>query len=273
MSELDLCSRREADRLIREGRVLVNGQVAQLGQSFPSDLIAGQIKIASDNTDENDDKNVVVVLNKPPGYVSGQAEHGHPPAIRLLTRDRLYDQYIYNEKKNHGDDEINLPMSWKGFVPAGRLDLDSTGLLVFCASGVVAKKLISHSSTIEKKYIADVEPAQQATRRELEIDPEFLLPKPTLDFTPLKEGGRKLLGDYRELLPCRHVEWVIPGHQLRLTLIEGRKHHIRRVCREFLGYHVTNLRRTRIGPIRLGELPEGCWRPLTRDEVNEILAS
>jgi 23S rRNA pseudouridine2604 synthase len=260
MGELDLCSRREGDRWIREGKVFVDGQVAVLGQKVEEDLQKDQISIVDQDVDSGQPTTCsAVVLHKPPGYVAGQAEHEHTPAIRLLTRDRLWDT-----------SDIVLPTSWKGFAPAGRLDLDSTGLLVFTASGVVAKKLIHHDSKVEKEYIVDVEPAVTPTRREHELDEHFALPLPTLDLSLLQQGGQTLLGDSRPLKPCQ-AAWMEKGKQLRLILNEGKKHHIRRVCREFLGYHVVSLQRIRIGPINLYDLPEGCWRPLKPNELDELL--
>jgi 23S rRNA pseudouridine2604 synthase len=269
MGELDLCSRREADRLIREGKVAVDGQVAALAEKVPPDLTKEQISILT--TDDTTATNTVttVVLHKPQGYVSGQAEHGHPPAIRLLSRDRLWESSFTRQEN---DDAAVLPTSWRGFAPAGRLDRHSTGLLVFSSSGIVAKKLIHHESTVQKEYIVDVEPADQVTKRERQMDPSFELPKPSLDLKPLLKGGRTLLGsEHRPLLPCVDAEWTEKGRILRMALTEGKKHHIRRVCREILGYHVVQLQRTRIGPIELGDLPEGCWRPMTQRELDVII--
>lgn len=267
MSELDFSSRREADRLIEAGKVFVNGEKAVLGQTVESTVSKDSICIIhnDDGTLDQELESTVraVVLNKPSGYVSGQEEHGHLPAIRLLRRDNLWS----------GDDNVILPSSWKGFAPAGRLDLDSSGLLVFCSSGVVAKKIIHHESKLEKEYVVDVEPAIQATRRELAINPAFVLPKPSpTDLCKLREGGQFLLGDHRPLQPFPEATWLQPGKRLRLILREGRKHHIRRVSRELLGYHVVRLQRIRIGPINLGDLPEGFWRPLRDPEWDVIMS-
>lgn len=279
MSELSICSRREADRWIRDGLVSVHGKVAEIGEKVDASLPAQDIVVidssllssSSSNgivaSASSTDLTVAVVLNKPPGYVSGQAEHGHSPAIRLLTRDRLW------VSNNNNGDDIKLPEnSWKHFAPAGRLDLDSSGLLVFARSGVIAKKLIHHDSVIEKEYIVGVEPAVQETKRELEIDEKFVLPRPGLDLTPVTRGGGTLLGEYRPLKPCK-AKWLEKGSLLRIVLTEGRKQHIRRACRELLGYHVVSLNRARIGPIEMHELPEGCWRPLSKQEIEQILAS
>jgi 23S rRNA pseudouridine2604 synthase len=277
MSELSICSRREADRWIQDGLVSVHGKVAEIGEKVDAGLPAQEIVIASSGDNDetwtlfpsadgsvSTDLTVAVVLHKPPGYVSGQAEHGHQPAMRLLTRDRLWGS---------SSDDIKLPQkSWKHFAPAGRLDLDSSGLVVFARSGVIAKKLIHQDSTIEKEYIVGVKPAVQESKRELEMDENFILPRPGLGLTPITRGGGTLLGEYRPLKPCK-AKWLDRGSLLNMVLTEGRKQHIRRVCRQLLGYHVVSLNRTRIGPIEIKDLPEGCWRPLTKHEIEQILRS
>ena len=167
------------------------------------------------------------------------------------------------------------PSSWEGFAPAGRLDIHSTGILIFTKSGVIAKKIIGASSKIEKEYIVDVSPATQPSRRELKLNPDFRLPPTTLNLQRLLDGGAALLGDVkaRPLQPCVEAEWITKGERLRIVLTEGRKHHIRRVCRELLGWHVNYLQRVRIGPVQLNGRPEGCWRPLEQDEIDALMKS
>lgn len=269
MSELNLCSRREADRWIRAGAVSVKGRVVDVGEKVDADLGADAITISSDDTEaraliHSDNVLKAIVFNKPPGYVSGQAEHGHQPAIRLLTRSRLW---------NPQNSELSLPQnSWKHFAPAGRLDLDSSGLLIFARAGVIAKKLIHHNSNIEKEYIVDVVAAARATRGELSLDSNFRLPPPSANLSPMIAGGKILLGEHRPLKPCQ-AEWLKVGERLRIILKEGRKQQIRRACRELLGYHVVGLDRIRIGKITLNDLPQGRWRPMSQDEVQGILTS
>lgn len=276
MSELDLCSRREADRLIREKRVLVDGQCFEIGGKVPFDLVPDRIDIlpatsgrcAVDVSTDAALSLFAVVLHKPVGFVSGQAEHGKSPAVDLLTPENVWTR---------DDREIRPPSTWKGFAPAGRLDLDSTGLLVFSKLGLLAKKIIASNSTVEKEYVVHVRPAVQPTRHELRLDPNFKLPNATLDLSPLLEGGRTLLSDekktFSRLKPCVDAQWVRPWEVLRIVLTEGKKRQIRRMCRELLGWHVTRLQRVRIGPIHLEEMPEGCWRPLRQTEIDELLSS
>jgi 23S rRNA pseudouridine2604 synthase len=322
MGELDMFSRREADRLILNGRVLVYGNFVEVGHKVPSDLQADQIEIIDEssststsiqlassskqNHKHRNNSNIThtVVLNKPMGYVSGQAEHGHPPAIRLLTsRNRIRGTEDPEHTSSSGNDNYDglsgearrrrHYYDWKGFAPAGRLDLDSTGLLVFTKNGVLAKKLIGATSSIEKEYIVDVAPAARATKRELSMDPNFVLPvssseQQRYDLAPILKGGGFLLGDDRPLKACPMARWIVKGEKLQIVLTEGRKHQIRRMCRELLGFHVVGLHRVRIGPIVLPStdieddgfendednnftLPEGCWRPLRQKEMEFLL--
>ncbi|OEU22006.1 pseudouridine synthase [Fragilariopsis cylindrus CCMP1102] len=316
MSELDMFSRREADRLIGDGRVFVDGTAAKLGEKISGDLQADRIEII-DNNNNNDSANInstiitAVVLNKPVDYVSAQAEHGHPPAIRLLTSaNRIIrgEEDDENELEQERKYENDHHKRWMGFAPAGRLDIDSTGLLVFTKNGVLAKKLIGSSSCVEKEYIVDVEKAIRVTKREYAMDPNFSLPSSErrFDLTHILRGGETLLGDIRPLKPCPHIKWIVRGKRLRITLTEGRKHQIRRMCRELLGWQVTGLQRVRIGPIKLPSsslstlsdenstnehnanknksksksnnwrnnmIPEGCWRPLRQQEIESLLAN
>ena len=257
MSELDLSSRREADQLLLSGRVKVKGEIAQLGQ-----------KVDFDETDiaivDNDDRNhmlTAIVLNKPIGYVSGQPEDGHLPAIKLVTEENCF----------RGSKCLQQPFYNRGFVAAGRLDLNSTGLIIFTLSGVLAKKLVSSSGSVEKEYVVTVEKAQNLSRLEREKGMTSL-PAPSHDLKVLTKGGKLLFGEARPLKPVQ-AKWIERGVALRIVLKEGRKHQIRRMLRELIGFHVITLERVRIGPVLIEELPEGQWRPLTKTEVECILSS
>ena len=256
MSQLDLCSRREADRLIIEEKVLVKGVPAVVGMKVAANetdiVVAGQSK----------NNCAAVVLNKPVGYVSGQPEHQNLPAVRLLTKENA----IGDVDELFKDDNKTLT----GYAPAGRLDRDSSGLLIFTHSGVVAKKLTSSFGIIPKEYVVTVEPAHQPTTKE-RAQGLAKLPPPTVDLKIIKTGGFQLLGDHKPLRPIR-AKWLEQGETLQLVLREGRKRQIRRICREVLGFHVVALERTKIGPVVLKDLPVGNWRPLTKQEVDKIIS-
>src|SRR5690348_15649768 len=146
MGELGLCSRREADRWITSGWVKVDGEVVDtLGvRVSPSARI--EVHPAAR---EHQSGQVTILLHKPVGYVSGQAEDGYEPAIVLIRPENRWpaDPSPVRFQADH----------LRGLAPAGRLDIDSTGLLVLTQDGRVAKQLIGQDSSIEKEYLVRVE--------------------------------------------------------------------------------------------------------------------
>src|SRR5690349_3255077 len=232
MGELGLCSRREADRWITNGWVKVDGQVIdQLGVRVSPDA---RIEI-DPAAREKQSGQVTILLHKPVGYVSGQAEDGYEPAIVLIRPENRWaaDPSPIQFKPEH----------LRSLVPAGRLDIDSTGLLVLTQDGRVAKQLIGENSSVEKEYLVRVE-------------------------GNLAPGGLERLQygltlDGVKLKPAQ-VSWQ-NEHQLRFVLRQGRKRQIRRMC-ELVGLFVTGLKRVRSGNVPLGGLPLGQWRYLRPDE-------
>jgi len=232
MSELGLCSRREADSYIEKGWVEVDGKiVSELGSKvYPGQQI--KLRSAAKNTQQ---KRVTILLNKPIGYVSGQAEHGYKPATALL-----------DENTHWAEDATPLRFHRSHFIglaPAGRLDIDSQGLLVLTQDGRIAKQLIGEDSQVDKEYLVRVQ-------GKLEDSGLALL-----------NQGLKLDGEY---LKQAKVTWQNED-QLRFVLHEGKKRQIRRMC-ELVGLKVTGLKRIRIGKIMLGKLPVGQWRYLGEKE-------
>jgi 23S rRNA pseudouridine2604 synthase len=232
MGELGLCSRREADRWIENGWVKVDGQVVdQLGVRVPP-----QARIEIDAAArEHQSEQVTILLHKPVGYVSGQAEDGYEPAIVLVRPENRWsaDPSPLRFKASH----------LRGLAPAGRLDIDSTGLLVLTQDGRVAKQLIGQDSHVEKEYLVRVEG--------------------TLTEDGLRRLRHGLTLDGVTLKPAQ-VSWQNQD-QLRFILREGRKRQIRRMC-EIVGLYVTGLKRVRSGNVPLGGLPVGQWRYLRPDE-------
>lgn len=235
MAAQGLCSRREADRYIERGWVLVDGApVTELGTKiYPAQRITLARAAAVEQTSR-----VTILLNKPVGYVSGQPEPGYKPAVSLIS-----------PASRWRDDRARLqfqPSHLKGLAPAGRLDIDSQGLLVLTQDGRIARQLIGEQSSIEKEYLVRVE-------------------------GKLSERGLALLNhglslDGVQLKPAQ-VTWQ-NRDQLRFVLREGKKRQIRRMC-ELVGLTVTGLKRVRIGAVRLGELPVGQWRYLRPGESFE----
>ena len=232
MSERGLCSRREADLWIERGWVFVDGeQISELGSRIdPTAEITVSKEAVKDQA-----KAVTILLHKPVGYVSGQPEPGCVPAVTLITADTQVAQ--------SGDPEFK-PWMLRGLAPAGRLDVDSTGLLVLTSDGRVAKRLIGEDSDAEKEYLVRVE--GEMIKGGLDLLRHGL----ELDGKPLKPAWIKQLNE----------------DQLHFILKEGKKRQIRRMC-ELVGLKVIGLKRVRIGRIRLGDLPMGQWRFLRSDEA------
>ena len=239
MAERGLASRREADEWIEAGWVAVNGRPAVLGQRVQaSDRIAIDPLARTQQA-----QRVTVLLNKPIGHVSGQAEDGYPPAAALFIAANRWAEDPLALRFHHGH--------LRGLAPAGRLDIDSTGLLVLTQDGRVAKQLIGEDSLVEKEYLVRVQSAREDERH---------LPFPPENLRLLQQG---LTLDGQRLKPAR-VSWANED-QLRFVLREGRKRQIRRMC-EQVGLAVLGLKRVRIGSVTLGKLPVGQWRYLRPDE-------
>ena len=235
ITERGLASRREADDWIAAGWVRVAGRVAELGQRVAPDAVID----VDPRARAEQARQVTVLLHKPMGIVSGQAEDGHEPAITLVTSANRWS----------GDTSgIQFhPGHLRHLAPAGRLDIDSTGLLVFTQDGRVAKKLIGDQTRVEKEYLVRV--AYSGEGRLPQADMERLRHGLTLDGVLLRPAA---------------VSWQ-NEEQLRFVLREGRKRQIRRMC-ELVGLQVLGLKRVRIGSVPLGQLPPGQWRYLRDDE-------
>ncbi|AVS75798.1 pseudouridine synthase [Paracidovorax cattleyae] len=240
MAELGLCSRREADDWIASGWVRVNGQVAAMGlQVSPTDRI--EVDPAARGQQE---RQVTILLHKPMGYVSGQAEDGHTPAVVLINPRAHWREDPSRQRFS--------PPQLRGLAPCGRLDIDSVGLLVLTQDGRVARNLIGEDSEVEKEYLVRVHYGDVAT----DVQSAF----PAEQLARLCHG---LSLDGQALKPAR-VEWQNP-EQLRFVLQEGKKRQIRRMC-ELVGLKVVGLKRIRIGRVVLGNLPVGQWRYLGPNE-------
>jgi len=240
MAELGLCSRREADAWIEQGWVRVNGQVAEMGMQVGS---TDRITVERE-AHAQQEQQVTVLLHKPMGYVSGQAEDGHEPAMVL-----------FQARNQWSGDTTRIrfsPVQFKGLAPAGRLDIDSVGLLVMTQDGRVARQLIGEDADMEKEYLVRVTCSGPQGDVAVNVQAHF----PESQMQRLRHG---LSLDGKALKPAQ-VEWQNP-EQLRFVLKEGKKRQIRRMC-EQVGLKVVGLKRIRMGRISLGALPVGQWRYL-----------
>lgn len=228
LAQSGVCSRREADALIAQGLVSIDGErIEDAGRKIQP----GQTLTLADKAEAKLESALTVVVHKPVGIVSSQPEGDQVPAVRLLKRDALW-----------GKSEV-IPGFRNKLAPVGRLDMDSRGLLILSEDGVVAKAVIGPESQLDKEYVVTVR--GEITDRKLGL---------------LRHG---LELDGRKLKPARVTR--LEGQTLVFILKEGRNRQIRRMC-ELVELEVTDLFRIRIGPLQLGKLPEGMWRPLTGEE-------
>ncbi len=235
LAQAGVCSRREAEALIAQGLVSIDAEiVTDAGRK----IAPGQTLILAEKASRQLDQQISVLVHKPMGYVSAQPEPGQIPAARLLTRANL------------AGSTREIPASDCSLAPLGRLDQDSRGLLLLSQDGALAKAVISPASRLDKEYSVRV--AGRLTDAKLAL---------------LRHG---LELDGRKLKPAL-VE-ISPDERLRFVLHEGRNRQIRRMC-EAVDLVVTDLLRTRIGPIHLAPLEEGRWRPLTGAERAALLAA
>lgn len=234
MAELGLCSRREAEALIAGGGVFVDEErVEQPGHKIEP----GQTLKLTKTAQRAIASKFTAVLNKPVDYVSAQPEGDQIPAVRLL-------------KSANAVDGAQGPDKFASLAPLGRLDQDSHGLLLLSDDGVLAKAIIGPQHSLEKEYLVTVQGKISEGR-----------------LTLLRNG---LSLDERRLKPAKVS--VVEGQTLRFILKEGRKRQIRRMC-DLVGLRVVDLQRIRIGPLELGDLPEGKWRMLKAKERATLIAT
>lgn len=208
------CSRREADKLIEEGKVYIDGQLADLG----SRVIEGQEVTIDGKPLTMKDSHVYLALNKPLG-------------ITCTTDQRDVDNIV---------DFLNYPTR---VFPIGRLDKNSSGLILLTDDGDIVNRLLRAENGHEKEYLVTVDKP---------YDDEFL---------KRMSGGLPILGQMT--LPCTVKK--TGNRSFKIILKQGLNRQIRRMC-DYLGYKVVKLRRVRIMNIELGDLPVGHYRPLTNHE-------
>ncbi len=224
LAQNGVVSRRKAESLIEIGKIKLDGQlIKELGTKVTN----GQL-VELDLDDEN--ASVTIIINKPIGYVSAQAQKGEKPAIVLV-------------KPKNCIDEESADYSHMKIPALGRLDKDSHGLLLLSNDGVLAKNVISPDSESEKEYVVEV--------------------KGTVSSQKIEKLRYGLSLDGRKLKKA--IVEQIDNFTLRFVLKEGRNRQIRRMC-AMLGLEVIDLKRVRIGHLKLGEMKPGQWRVLTENE-------
>jgi len=233
LAQSGVCSRREAEALIGQGLVTIDGEVVE---DAGRKILPGQTLVLNDGATKQLGAAMTVMIHKPIGIVSSQPEGEQIPAVRLLTRAAQFGQ------------PGPVPGRDSKLAPVGRLDMDSRGLLILSEDGVVAKAVIGPESTLEKEYRVRVR--GELTREKI----DWLRHGLELDGRKLKRAVVDRLGQ----------------ETLRFVLTEGRNRQIRRMC-DLVELDVIDLFRHRVGPIELGDLPEGRWRPLTAAEREALI--
>ncbi len=223
-----LTSRRRAEEWITKGFVRVDGEIIDsLGVKV---LATAQIQLDPRATAEAP---ATVLLHKPVGYIAHKADRDYPLAVDLI---RPENQVVLGR-------EPLRPDHFNKLAPAGRLDIDSRGLMVFTQSGVVAKQLIGPDSQIEKEYEVGVEGIlNESILKRLRFGIQ-------LDGVQLKRAN----------------VWEKTPGVLGIVLVEGRNRQIRRMC-QLVDLKIKFLKRLRIGQISLRGIPEGQWRFLQSHE-------
>ena len=214
-----LCSRREADTLIENGKVTINGLVAVQGTKVNE----GDVVIVNGRKITPDDDMVYIAFNKPLGVTCTTDKRDPSNIIDFIGfNDRIF--------------------------PVGRLDKNSSGLILLTNDGSIVNKLLRAENGHEKEYLVTVNRPYDK------------------NFIKQMESGVPVLGQLT--LPCK----LKPAGDktFKIILHQGLNRQIRRMC-EYLGYKVTKLKRIRFMNIYLGDLETGKWRYLTSDEKKELL--
>jgi 23S rRNA pseudouridine2605 synthase len=226
LSQAGVASRRASEQLMREGRVTINGTVArELGTK--ADASEDDIRVDGRRV-KAVQRRRYILLNKPAGYVTTRSDPQHRPTVIDLVGG--VREYVY---------------------PVGRLDYDTSGLLILTNDGELAAQLTHPRHAVPRVYEARV------------------LGVP--DAHDVKRLSKGLIIDGRRTQPAR-VAVLHTGSDdatLEITVREGRNRQVRNMC-EAIGHPVTLLRRVAIGPLRDGRLRPGQWRDLSADEVTQL---
>ena len=221
LSDAGVCSRRAADAAIEAGDVLVNGEVAQMGMKVTSDDV---VVFKGKQVSNTGKKQVLIAYNKPAGIV--------------CTAEK--------REKNNIIDHLNYP---ERIYPIGRLDKDSTGLILLTNQGDLVNKIMRASNAHEKEYVVTV-------------DKEI-----TGDFIKKMAAGVYL--DELDVTTRKCQIKKLSPNKFDIILTQGLNRQIRRMC-QALGYRVRTLKRVRIMNINLGELPEDTYRDVTPSEQKKL---
>lgn len=246
LARAGVASRRGSENLMTAGRVRVNDQVVtELGSKV--DPIRDVVEVDGKRV-EWGSVAITLVLNKPAGCVTTM----HDPQGRPTVKS-------YVSTLDH-----------PGLFPVGRLDYDTSGLLLFTTNGELGHALMHPSHHVDKTYLACVE-GHLSTRDIKKLERGLDLG----DFVT-SPARAEILAASQVLAFCSvdpRFGSVNFEHQsvIRLTIHEGKKHQVKRMFK-YLGHEVCYLHRTQVGPIVLGDVLPGAWRPLTHGEAKQLQA-
>ena len=219
LSDAGVCSRREADRLTQEGLITVDGEVACLGMKID---VNAQIKIRGKDIRQEKEK-VLLVFHKPAGIV--------------CTAEK--------QEKNNVIDFLKYP---KRIYPIGRLDKDSTGLLLMTNDGELVNRIMRAGNYHEKEYVVTINKSVSE------------------EFCKKMSAGVPIL----DTITRKCQVWKTGEKEFHIILTQGLNRQIRRMC-EALGCKVITLKRIRIMNVKLGDLKEGKYRTISEQEYKELM--
>ena len=226
IAECGVASRRSAEKMIESGRVTVNGEVVDyMGCTIDPDI--DEIRVDG-KVLRVEAKKYYIMLNKPKNYVTTVSDDlGRPTVMHLVS-------------------DINARI-----YPVGRLDFDTTGLLIMTNDGDFANILTHPKHTVNKTYIARIDKM--------------------LSEEQLKKLCHGIELDGVMTAPARAENIKRPKHgiEVKITIHEGRNRQVRRML-EAVGVNVMSLKRISVGSLTLGNLPEGKWRALSDAEINKL---
>ncbi len=229
LSRAGVASRRAAERMIRDGRVRVNGEIVrEMGVT-----VSAEDTVVVDGREVTREPPVWVMLHKPAGYVTTRDDPRGRPTV--------YDL---------------LPAEYESLFHVGRLDLDSEGLLLLTNEGGVANRLMHPRYEVDRVYRVEVEGTLSPEER-----------RALLAGVELEDGPARAHGV--EVVAGMPVDGGRPGTRVEIVMREGRKREVRRLM-DAVGHPVRRLVRERLGPVSLGDLPEGEWRELREREVEAL---
>jgi len=219
LTQANYCSRRQADKLIEAGRVRIDSRTAKLGDQVKQGervLVDGkEIKLSQSK--------IYLAFHKPVRIIC---------TTDLQSKDNIVDYLHYPER----------------IYPVGRLDVNSSGLILLTNDGTIVNKILKGRYKIEKEYLVTVDKSL------------------TPDFMNGLEGG--ILMDGYKTMPAKVKK--LADKEFSIVLKEGKNRQIRRMCEKF-GYNVLKLKRVRIGNIELGDLSVGRYRKLNNKEMERLL--